>query len=232
MRLLMGLVMVPLWFGGVALADPRMDLPEVSLGESPYRVFASSLEMGSAADVFTVPAGQDFIATTIFFPHPKGRLLQDGVVVMEGSPLAGTFVRTGVGRFRFEEGSTISVQVDAGYSAIFSIHGYLVNAGSPYRFASGDSGSGVGTTKTIFSTDADRSFLVRSLVLNSAGCDINVGELSFDRDFSPFNYSYTGSAYSSHQGTLVIPPDSSLQITVRGTGHNCEYLMSGEYIAP
>ena len=232
MRLLMGLVMLPLWFCGVALAHPTMDLPEVSLGESPYRVFSSSVEDGSTVDVFTVPAGQDFIATTFWFPHEYCGLLRDGAVVIEGSLLAGNLVKKGVSRFRFEEGSTISVQVAAGYSVDFSIHGYLVRAGSPYRFVYGNSGTGVGTTKTIFATDADRSFIVRSLVLGIAGCDINVGELSFEWSGSLFHYSFTKSAYSSHQGTLVIPPDSSLQITVQGTGLGCDYLMSGEYITP
>ena len=242
-RLLPIVALVCVFLDGPAIAGPSLELPEVSLGSSPYRSFAAYVDSGATESVLTVPEGQDFIVTMFRSEHEYFELVQDATVVLSGfliEKYSSVSIAVGRGRLRVEEGTSLSVRntSELGWAGgNYFLQGHFVQAGSPYRSTSG--ATSAATPDTVFTSDADRDFLVRTIGLATASCDVymdgskvipgqsyatlDVGRRSGD--------SVSGGGFAIGLGALVLPAGSELQLVARA-GATCQYYIDGEYLKP
>jgi len=249
MRCLMGMVMGSLWFGGVAVAHPTMSLPEVSSGSHPYRVFAGEVPAGTTSTVFSVPEDQELIITMVLSsvngstlthsgePFDGGiELLSDGVVVLTNHAIGSNSrvsIAQGDGKLPIAAGSVLSVRNRSPSGALtFNIQGHLVEAGSPYRSFMGHTPLATVGLQSVFTADADRDFLIRTLAVRStAGDGIDVyrdGTLFVDRNTTAHIYGDDKPLWAG-KGALLIPAGSSLQLYTNG--YYVSYYIDGEYIS-
>lgn len=210
-----------------ALAGPTMGLPEVSTGANPYRSFGGSVVGESTIHpLVSVPEGQEFIVTMVNVQYGTRFILQDSTVIVGGF-ITGrgmdTAIAQGRGRLRIEEGTTLSIQGDGTYF----VQGYFVQAGSPYRsFFGVTSGEGL---ETIFTADADRDFIARSVMVKHLHCDFYIDDaLHIDTN----NYATLYGGFAQGFGAVVVPAESRFQIDTDSATTPCEYYIEGEYVTP
>ena len=241
-RLLPIVALVCVFLDGPAIAGPSLELPEVSLGSSPYRSYAAYVDSGATGSVLTVPEGQDFIVTMFRSEHEHFELVQDTTVVLSGFLLekhSSVSVGVGRGRLRVEEGSSLSVRVPSGWWAggNYFLQGHFVQTGSPYRSTSG--ATSATSPATVFTSDADRDFLVRTICLPSYSCDVYMdgSKVIPGQSYAAFDVgrhsgsSVSGGGFAIGLGALVLPAGSELQLVARD-GVTCQYYIDGEYITP
>jgi hypothetical protein len=223
---------------GPALAGPSMGLPEVSLGSSPYRSFGAYVDAGATESVLTVPEGQDFIVTMFRSEHVYFELIQDASVVLSGFVLertSGVSTALGRARLRVEEGTTLSVRVPSGWWAggTYFIQGYFVHAGSPYRSTFGATSST--TPTTVFTADADRDFLVRTIGIETYSCDVYIdgSKVIPGQSWATMDPGARSSfgGFAMGLGALVLPAGSALQLAARDDVV-CRHYIDGEYLIP
>lgn len=226
--------------GGPAHSGPSMDLPEISLGSSPYRSFSDNVVYGTTEDVLTVPEGQEFIVTMFKGQTSSFELLQGSTVILRGRAVdqkSSYSIALGRGHLRIEEGATLSVRFISTGSGHYYLQGYFVHAGSPYRATNGTSSAT--SPATVFTADEDRDFLARTIALNTYSCDVYVdgsmalpGQSYATFDLGPhYGSSMSGGGFSEGLGGLVLPAGSQLQIGARD-GVTCDYYIDGEYLSP
>jgi hypothetical protein len=234
---LMGLVIWSVWFGAVAAAHPTLGPSGVSLERNPYRSYG-----GTSPTVLEVPHDQDFIMTL----RHKARVKIDGSFISFrwddwGSLPSRSALSTGKAKFRIPAGSSIEFSRETSYS--YYVQGYFIQAGSPYRYVYGTN-EAVGTTSwvprttTVFTAEADRDFLVRTVVLEQGTderCKLLVdGELlvSNEQWLTSPGHSVVGQygGLAQGYGALVVPAGSSIQISSWLV--DCNYYIEGEYITP
>jgi hypothetical protein len=237
-RLLPIVVLACVFADGPVLAGPALGLPEVSLGSSPYRSFGAYVDSGATETVLTVPEGQDFIVTMVKSEHELFEVLHGSSVILTGRMLersCGVSIALGRARLRIEEGTTLSVRVPTGWfdGGTYFVQGYFVQAGSPYRYASGSTPST--TPATVFTADPDRDFLVRTIGIQSYSCDVYIDGSKVIPGQSwalmdPAGRSSFG-GFAMGMGALVLPAGSALQLAARD-GVICQYYIDGEYLIP
>ena len=237
MRLLVGLVVLPLCFGGVAWAHPTMSLPAVSAGSNPYRSFGSAETTGPGPHfVMAVPEGQEFIITMISVGGGMNVMQNETLLVPAGVIGAGNKGSLTMGRshVRVESGTSLDVSEGGAYN----IQGFFIEEGSPYRSTQGTVFASAGP-ETVFTADSDRDFLVRTFIVgwstNADDCDLYL-DGSFHLPGQSYVlmtgfYLYAGpGGMAQGSGTLVVPAGSNLQL--KAGSDDCVYYMDGEYIAP
>jgi hypothetical protein len=223
---------------GPVLAGPSLELPEVSLGSSPYRSFAAYVDPGVTDSVLTVPDGQDFIVTMFKSEHVHFELVQDATVVLSGFVLertSGVSTALGRARLRIEAGTTLSVRLPSGWWAggNYFLQGYFVQAGSPYRSTFG--ATALTTPAMVFTADADRDFLVRTIGTSSYSCDVYIdgSKVIPGQSWAAMDPGTRGSfgGFAMGLGALVLPAGAALQLVARD-GVTCSYYIDGEYLIP
>jgi hypothetical protein len=250
MRLWVGLVMGSLWFGGVAVAHPTMGLPEVSSGSHPYRVFAGEVSAGTTRTLFDVPEDQELIITMVLSsmngttlthsgtPFDGGiELLSDGVTVLTNHTIGSNSrvsIAQGDGKLPIAAGSVLSIRNRSlSGAATYNIQGHLVEAGSPYRSFMGHTPLATHGLQAVFTADADRDFLIRTLAVRSvAGDEIDVymdGTLFIERHTAAHSYGDDRPLWAG-KGLLPIPAGSTLQL--KTNGYYVSYYIDGEYLTP
>lgn len=238
-------------------AKPSLSFPEVSLGTNPYRAYGGTFSEPGTQTILTVPTGQEFIVTMVRTSlrgaptdslgevSPYGfQVKVDGSVAVQGGMLGTEGIVTissGKGKLMVPSSSTLSITYLGGtsFEQGYYLQGYFVQEGSKYRSTYGVTPTATGL-HTIYSVDADRDFLVRTLVTQglSGGtyrCDVYVdGVLMIPRGTTAttdmeYIFDGPGSAFVTGDGALPLQGGSNLQILPNG-GSLCEYYMEGEYI--
>ena len=212
-------------------SHPGIRLPEVSSGGNPYRSFPGDGEVRTVS----IPSDQDFIVTLI---DQYATLAIDGVTASHSAFAAGTpgaaALYTGRGKLRVPAGSELRT---SGY-----VQGYFVQAGSPYRFASGEVTPSSSPTdfKPIFTADSDRDFVISTMAVRdyrSLTCDLYLdGSLYLRSNSYLMSPGYTDpfdfvGALTRGNGSMVVPAGATLQIVNVGT-LPCFYYLDGQYIQP
>ena len=237
-----------------AAAGPPGGFPEVSVGENPNRNFSGEVSARSSHELLVVPENQEFIITMIKSdstgvptrassgtPDPDNgiQLLQDATVVLRGGVIdfySGASISMGKGHLRIEAGTTLSLQNLNGWPATYYVQGYLVQRGSPYRSVCGVTPSESFDAQTVFSTEEDRVFLIRTAVLNAQGggasnCDLAVNDETIVDGSSYAMYDNgVPQPFVRGNGAISVPGGSTIQ--VRTFGRRCDYYIEGEYIQP
>jgi hypothetical protein len=236
--------------GPAALAHPGIGLPEVSQGSNPYRVFGGEIAVGATSTLFTVPDDQEFIITMVRCSGsgapllPTGEsadsgveLLSDGAVILTDHAIGNNSrvsITQGDGKLPVAGGAVLSI-INHGPSttAFYYIQGYLIEAGSPYRSFMGNTPLAISGLQTVFTADADRDFLVRTLAVRSAagdGIDAYMdGALLIDWETNTHGPGDDRPLWAG-RGMLIVPAGSSLQLLTNG--YYVSYYIDGEYIRP
>ena len=220
-----------LWFGSNAQAKPTMGLPEVSIGENPYRSIVGAFESEAGTkDLLIIPAGQDFIITAYLEEGGDLEVLRDSDVILQKPPIYRNYLEDGGARLRVEGGATLRIRrTDSWGNSRYYIQGFLVQAGGPDRFVSGRTPGG--GTHTVWTAEADRDFIARTMIVTTSWCNYSLDGTPISFDSFPFDR--TGaSVMGMGRGTFVIPAGSSLTLTHGMAGEPCEYFIEGAYIQP
>ncbi len=231
----------------------QLTLPSVSTGSAPYKSF-HGLACTEPTELFTVPAGQEFIITSVSSTaHGSAsvagdwdggtRLLKDGEVLLAGSVFSrdmSVSISTGSGRLPVESGARLSIHTTASSGCgYYFLQGYLIKAGSPYRAYFGNS-----VDRTVMSVDTGKSFLVRTISLSTREspwhCHVWVdgervihGETYMVHDRGSYDGGNPG-PFPLGKGALLLTSGQSLQIGPEdaSTSTQCDYYIEGEYITP
>jgi hypothetical protein len=230
-----------------------LTLPSVSTGSAPFKSF-SGLACTDPTDLFTVPAGQEFIITLVSSTANGSssvvgdwdtgtRLLKDGEVLLAGSVFSRTMsvsISTGNGRLPVEAGAKLSIHTTASSGCgEYYVQGYLSEAGSPYRAYFGNS-----VERTVMSVETGKSFLVRTIALSTRespghchvwvdGVRVIHGETFLVHDRGSYDGGNPGPVPLGH-GALLLTSGQSLEVGPEDAeaSTQCDYYIEGEYITP
>ena len=214
------------------LAGPTTGLPEVSHGSNPYRSFMGELGYPSdSASLVDIPEGQDFIITAY---HANGsediQVYRDGEAILTLPMMYHQYTKTGEARLRVEGGATLSVQRTGAWGAAqYYLQGYLVQTGGPERFVSGRTPGG--GTHTVWVTEEDRPFIVRTLIVGTSWCNFALDGVDVSSGSFPFSGG-SDTAFGNGKGAFVLPAGSTLTLTHGMEGEACDYFIEGRYIEP
>ena len=224
-------------------------MSEISRGAVPHKTFGGTIAGETSVPLFVVPEGQDFIITGFNgdetgsggFSERNGLSLHaDGLRILDGAFITGSRAATfgeNQGRLRVTEGQTLSLtRTEGGSNVGYFLQGRLVEVGSPYRSATGTIADvDITRENVIFTADADRAFVVRSLGLYCQGGAANVlvnGTLVIPRRSNATILTDPPGLFGKGKGALPIPPGGTLAIQSESFTGACDYYMDGEYTHP
>jgi hypothetical protein len=231
-----------------ANAHPVGELPEISGGTVPYKVFSGYASLG-VTPLLTVPDDQDFILTGVSnqvsgaggFSGSNGFEFQsDGVRILGGTFISAfphTTFGQNEGRLRIEAGRALTLSYSGGSpTAAYFVQGYFVAAGSPYRSTIGTIWAPAtdGTT-TIFTAEPSRTFIIRSLILYCQGGPANIlvdGVLAIPRHVDAATISSNPSLFAIGKGALPVPPGTTVALAGESFTGSCDYYLDGKYVQP
>jgi len=246
--LCLSIILGGLFLPSPANAHPMGTLPEISGGTVPYKVFSGYATVGSTT-LLTVPDDQDFILTGVSnqvsgsggFSGGNGfEFHSDGVWVLGGSFISSfphTTFGQNEGRLRIEAGRTLTLSYSGGSpTAAYFVQGYFVAAGSPYRSTIGTilAPATDGTT-IIFTAEADRTFIIRSLILYCQGGPANVlvdDVLAIPRHVDAATIGANPSLFAIGKGAMPVPPGATVAIAGESFTGSCDYYLDGQYVQP
>ena len=228
---------------------PLLPGPETSFGSVPLKTFGGTIAGEETVSLFVVPEGQDFIITGFNgnesgsggFSERNGLSLHaGGARILDGAFITGFRAATfgaNQGRLRVTSGQTLSIaRTEGGSRAGYFLQGHLVEAGSPYRSATGTIADiDITRENVIFTADADRTFVVRSLGLYCQGGAANVlvnGSLVIPRQSDATTVSDPPGLFAKGQGALPVPPGGTVAIQSESFTGACDYYIDGEYTHP
>ena len=156
-------------------------------------------------------------------------ILRDSEVILGYPPSAyREYLARGEARLRVEGGATIKVHRDDDWNASpYYLQGYFVTAGGPHRFVSSSTPSG--SEHVIWTSDSDRDFIVRTLLVTTSSCDFKLDGVSISHSAFPFDSMYNN-ALGMGRGSLVIPAGKNLSLFRSSGVEPCEYFIEGHYI--
>jgi hypothetical protein len=220
-------MMTPVW----AHTPPGPALPAVSLGVNPHKsVFGEFVDEGGLRDVLVIPEGQDFIITAFRETGGDLELLRDDEVILLNPPYYREYVAAGNAKLRVAGGATIRVRrLGSWVRSPYYLQGYFVAAGSPHRFVSAHTPGG--GTHTIWASDPDRDFLVRTLFTTTSWCEVSLDGVPISSSGFPFD-TMANNSLGQGRGMLVVRAGSSLSLTHGMEGEPCTYLIEGQYLQP
>jgi hypothetical protein len=241
----------------VTQASPGLSLPEVSVGNIPYKTFSGPL-CDTPTPLLTVPEGQEFLVTMVttttdggsslngdWMDHGGSMLTRDSVPILAGQAIgkkASIPVAKGTGRLPIPSGSALAIQ-SIGYpgcSRSFYLQGYYIQEGSPYRAFYNSSA----LSREVLTVETGQTFLVRTAALSSREspnhCHVWVdGEIVIDGDtWATTDRSHWGSGsaggFASGLGTLVLTEGMKLEVGPVDVSieSQCDYYIAGETITP
>ncbi len=226
-------IILCLGLSGFASAHETATLPLPAVGTegNPYKsVFGLFEESNGTRDLLPIPAGQDFIITAYRELGGDLEILRDDEVILGIPPsVYRDYAARGDARLRVEGGSTIKVRRLASWgNSPYYLQGYFVASGGPHRFVSNRTPSGA--SHVIWTSDSDRDFLVRTLLLTTSDCN-------FDLDGVPISYggfpydSSINNAVGMGRGSLVVPAGKSLSVfRTSSAPEGCDYFLEGQYV--
>lgn len=209
--------------------QPALGLPTVSMGSNPYQSFVGNASHSAEETLLVVPADQDFILTMVELNDGGVELRRDGVAVLFDPMIRSEYLGSGMARLRIPGGATISIRGPSSAAGAYYVQGFLTEQGGPNRYASGRTPGG--GTHVVWTTDADRDFIVRTMLVFTSWCN-------FSLDGEPISYGafpFAGgiqSGLEKGRGTFVLPKGSVLSLTHGMEGEACDYFMEGTYIHP
>ena len=229
-------------------AHPGPTLPEVSVGENPYRSFGGTVAGGGTpTPIFTVPADQELIVTLIA-TSTAGissarsvvhgfEFLADSEAVLSGYVLSGrkkVSIGRGDGRLRVPPGATLFAKLHGPGSGDYYVQGFLVAEGGPYRSYNGTTAA---MNTTIMTAESDRDFIVRTVVTDcpstGGAASILVNGITVvpdSTDLTILDHSGTFEGpFTQGRGALVVPAGQSLGLYASPP---CDYYIDGEYVTP
>ena len=231
--LMLGISLLCLGFSGFALAheSATLSLPAVGRDSNPYRsVFGLFEETNGTRDLLTIPTGQDFIITAYRELGGDLEILRDDEVILGVPPsVYRVYAAGGHARLRVEGGATIRVRrYDSWSNSPYYLQGYFVASGGPHRFVSSSSASGA--SHVIWTSDLDRDFIVRTLLLDTSDCNFSLDGVPISHGGFPFET--TGNnAVGMGRGSLVVPAGKSLSVhRTAFEGESCDYFLEGQYV--
>jgi hypothetical protein len=206
-------------------------LPAVSLGANPHHsVFGEFVDEGGTRELVVIPEGQDFIITAYRETGGDLEVLRDDEVIFLKPPNYRAYVAAGNARLRVAGGATIWVRrTDTWSRSPYYLQGYFVAAESPHRFVSAHTPGG--GTHPIWTSEADRDFLVRTLLTNTSWCEVSLDGGQISSGGFPFD-TMSNNALGKGRGMLVVRAGSTLSLTHGMAGEPCTYLIEGQYLQP
>ena len=211
------------------MATPPM--PAVNTGSNPYRsVFGVFEETDGTRDLLNIPAGQDFIITAYRELGGDLEIMRDDDVILGFPPsVYREHVARGDGKLRVEGGATLRVRRTASWSnSPYYLQGYFVASGGPHRFVSSSTPSGA--PHVIWTSDTDRDFVVRTLLLTTSDCNFTLDGTPISYGGFPYDSSHNN-AVGMGRGSLVVPAGKSLSVYRTSSDVDpCDYFIEGQYI--
>lgn len=216
---------------GWAHTPPDAGLPAVSLGANPYRsVFGEFVDEAGTRDLLVIPEDQDFIITSFRETGGDLEVLRNAEVILFKPPIVREHLAAGNAKLRVAGGATIRVRrTDTWSRSPYYMQGYFVAAGSPHRFVSAHTPGG--GTHSIWTSDPDRDFLVRTLITTTSWCESSLDGVPISSGSFPFD-TMSNNAVSQGRGMLVVPKGSTLSMTHGMAGEPCSYFIEGQYLQP
>ena len=197
------------------------------MGSNPYQSFVGNASHSAEETLLVVPADQDFILTMVELNDGGVELRRDGVAVFDPM-IRSDYLGSGMAGLRIPGGATISIRGPSSAAGAYYVQGFLTEqVGQSLCFRSDPWGG----THVVWTTDADRDFIVRTMLVFTSWCN-------FSLDGEPISYGafpFAGgiqSGLEKGRGTFVLPKGSVLSLTHGMEGEACDYFMEGTYIHP